>query len=58
MKAGDFIPKINDTFVHSVAELKLVDAAYAKNEPVPISFVRWLPATQLPDGVLTTELRK
>ena len=46
LKAGDFIPKINETFVHSVADLKLVDDAYAKGEQVLISFTRWLPATQ------------
>ena len=45
LKAGDFIPKINETFVHSVADLKLVDEANAKGEQVSIGFTRWLPAT-------------
>jgi PDZ domain len=46
LKAGDFIPKINDTFVHSVADLKMVDDADAKGEEVLIAFTRWLPGTQ------------
>lgn len=45
LKAGDFIPKINDSFVHDVADLKLVDSAYEKGETVLIHFVRWQPAT-------------
>ena len=43
MRAGDFIPKINDTFVHDVKDLKLVDDAYEKNEQVLIQFIRWFP---------------
>jgi S1-C subfamily serine protease len=43
LKAGDFIPKINETFVHAVADLKLVDAAYEKGEQVLIHFTRWYP---------------
>jgi len=46
LQAGDFIPKIDDTFVHSVADLKLVDEAYAKGAPVLIHFTRWMPASQ------------
>ena len=46
LKAGDFIPKINETFVHGIADLKLVDAAYEKGEPVAIGFIRWLPAAK------------
>ncbi|MCU1382776.1 MAG: hypothetical protein JWL71_1473 [Acidobacteria bacterium] len=45
LKAGDFIPKINETFVHSVADLRLVDAAYEKGEPVLIHFTRWYPGS-------------
>lgn len=43
LKAGDFIPKINETFVHGVADLKLVDEAYDKAEQVLINFIRWVP---------------
>ena len=43
LKPGDFIPKINDTFVHSVGDLTLVDAAYEKDEQVFIQFTRWYP---------------
>lgn len=46
LKAGDFIPKINDSFVHDVADLKLVDDAYEKDETVLIHFIRWLPKTK------------
>ena len=45
LRPGDFIPKIDETFVHSVADLKLVDAADEKGEVVLIHFTRWLPAT-------------
>src|SRR3954471_1386155 len=45
LKAGDFIPKIDDTFVHADADLKLVDQAYEKGEEVLINFVRWHPDT-------------
>jgi len=45
LKAGDFIPKIDDTFVHADDDLKVVDAAYDKSEPVLINFVRWYPET-------------
>src|SRR3954464_14680951 len=41
LKPGDFIPRINETFVHSDADLKLVDDAYAKGEPVLTRFARW-----------------
>jgi len=43
LKGGDFIPQINDTFVHSLDDLKLVDQAYDKGEQVFINFIRWLP---------------
>jgi S1-C subfamily serine protease len=43
LKPGDFIPKINDTFVHDAADLKLVDDAYEKGEQVFIHFTRWYP---------------
>ena len=53
LRAGDFITKIGkgegapgvteDTFVHSVDDLKLVDQANEKNEQVLIQFIRWLP---------------
>jgi len=52
LKAGDFIPKINDTFVHAVDDLKLVDDAYAKDEQVFIHFIRWIPeAGEFKDAV-------
>src|SRR3954470_13805035 len=52
LKPGDFIPKINETFVHSDADLKLVDEAYAKGEPVLIHFTRWTPeSASFVDGV-------
>lgn len=35
------MPKINETFVHSGNDLKLVDDAYDKGEQVLISFIRW-----------------
>ena len=41
--AGDFIPKIDETFVHSVDDLKLVDAAYQSGAQVEIHFTRWFP---------------
>jgi hypothetical protein len=37
LRAGDFIPKINDAFVHSLEDLKLVDRANAKRTQVFIS---------------------
>ena len=43
LKPGDFVPKINDTFVHSENDLKLVDDAYEKGEQVFIHFTRWYP---------------
>jgi S1-C subfamily serine protease len=43
LKPGDFIPKINDTFVHADADLKLVDDAYERGEQVLIRFTRWYP---------------
>jgi membrane-associated protease RseP (regulator of RpoE activity) len=45
LKPGDFIPKINETFVHSDADLKLVDEAYANGQQVLIHFTRWTPAS-------------
>jgi hypothetical protein len=52
LRPGDFIPKINETFVHSVADLKLVDEAYAKGEQVLIHFTRWTPeSASFVDGV-------
>ena len=45
LKAGDFIPKINETLVHSVDDLTLVDDAYDKNDQVFITFIRWFPQT-------------
>jgi S1-C subfamily serine protease len=42
---GDFIPKINDTFVHSVEDLKLVNRAYDEGTQVFIHFTRWVPGT-------------
>ena len=41
LKPGDFIPKINETFVHGADDLKLVEDAYEKGEQVLISFIRW-----------------
>ncbi len=41
LKPGDFIPKIDETFVHSVNDLKLVDDAYEKGAQVLIAFIRW-----------------
>src|SRR5262249_49670472 len=43
LKAGDFIPKINETFVHGVNDLRLVDETYEKGEQVFIQFIRWFP---------------
>ena len=43
LKAGDFIPKIDETFVHDAADLKLVDGAYEKGEQVLIHLTRWYP---------------
>jgi hypothetical protein len=52
LKPGDFIPKINETFVHSDADLKLVDEAYAKGGQVLIHFTRWTPeSASFVDGV-------
>jgi S1-C subfamily serine protease len=45
LRSGDFIPKINETFVHSLEDLKLVDQAYAKGAPVSIHYTRWRPET-------------
>ncbi|MBI4908544.1 MAG: hypothetical protein HY820_33300 [Acidobacteria bacterium] len=41
LKTWDFLPKIDETFVHSVEDLKLVDAAYEKGAQVHIHFTRW-----------------
>jgi len=46
LRPGDFIPKINDTFVHSLEDLKLVDQAYAEGKQVVINFTRWSPETK------------
>jgi hypothetical protein len=45
LKPGDFIRKINEAFVHDVADLELVDEAYEKGEEVLIHFTRWVPAS-------------
>ena len=45
LRPGDFIPKINDAFVHSLEDLKLVDQAYAKKTLVVIHVTRWLTET-------------
>ena len=42
LKTGDFITQIDDTFVHDVKDLSLVDIAYEKNQQVLINFVRWI----------------
>jgi hypothetical protein len=46
LRPGDFIPKINSTFVHSLEDLKLVDRAYAEGNQVVIYFTRWSPDTK------------
>ena len=46
LRPGDFIPKIDDTFVHRVEDLKLVDQAYDQGTQVLIHFIRWLPETK------------
>jgi S1-C subfamily serine protease len=46
LRPGDFIPKINDTFVHGLEDLKLVDQAYAEGKQVVIYFTRWSPETK------------
>jgi S1-C subfamily serine protease len=46
LRPGDFIPKINETFVHSLDDLKLVDQAYAEGKPVAIYFTRWAAETK------------
>ena len=43
LKVGDFIPKIDETFVHDVKDLRRVDDAYEKGEQVMIQFIRWFP---------------
>jgi len=53
LKAGDFIPKIDDAFVHRVADLKRVDDAYEKNEVVIIRFIRWLPTSKRFEDMLS-----
>ncbi len=40
---GDFIPKIDETFVHSAEDLKLVNRAYDEGSQVLIHFTRWVP---------------
>lgn len=46
LRNGDFIPKINDTFVHSVDDLKLVDQAQAEGKPVVVYITRWSAETK------------
>jgi S1-C subfamily serine protease len=46
LRPDDFIPKINETFVHSLDDLKLVDQAYAEGKPVAIYFTRWSTETK------------
>jgi hypothetical protein len=46
LRTGDFIPKINDAFVHSLEDLKLVDQAYVKRTQVFIHVTRWLTETK------------
>jgi S1-C subfamily serine protease len=46
LRNGDFILKINDTFVHSVDDLKLVDQAQAEGKPVVIYITRWSAETR------------
>lgn len=43
LRPGDFIPKINETFVHQLEDLKLVDEAYANGTQVLIHVTRWIP---------------
>ena len=43
LKPGDFIPRIDDTFVHGANDLALVDAAYESGAQVQIYFTRWFP---------------
>jgi membrane-associated protease RseP (regulator of RpoE activity) len=46
LRPGDFIPKINDTFVHSLDDLKLVDQARDEGKPVVIYITRWSAETK------------
>ena len=46
LQPGDFIPKINETFVHSVDDLKLVDQARYEGKPVVIYITRWSAETK------------
>jgi len=59
LRSGDFIPKINETFVHSLEDLKLVDQAYAESAPVTIHYTRWLPqANSFQDAVARPRFQK
>jgi len=42
---------VDDTFVHSIADLPRVDDAYEKHEAVTINVVRWRPKAQRFDAV-------
>jgi hypothetical protein len=46
LRRDDFIPKVDDTFVHSVDDLKLVDQAYAEGKTVAIYITRWSAETK------------
>jgi membrane-associated protease RseP (regulator of RpoE activity) len=59
LRPGDFIPKIDDTFVHSVNDLKLVDQAYTEGKPVAIYFTRWsLETKSYENGVSRPQFEK
>ena len=59
LRSGDFIPKINETFVHSVEDLKLVDQAYAEEALVTIYYTRWLlQANSFQDAVARLRFKK
>lgn len=46
LRVGDFLPQIDDSFVHDVKDLTLVDRAQAEGREAAIHVTRWLPAKQ------------
>ena len=53
LRLGDFIPKINDTFVHSVDDLKLIDQAHDEGKHVVIYITRWSAETKSYENVVS-----
>lgn len=58
LRSGDFIEKINETFVHRVEDLKRIDKANSARSEALIHIVRWTPETNsFQDLTLRSDVR-